>query len=172
VDGATISWVSMPVPQMGPNLASGSIDAATQFVVGKPAIEAVSGGRKAVVLPFSDHLTDLYGNGLAVTRKAAADDPERVRRFNDAMLRGLRYAIDHPAEAGRIYARYQKLQPEAVAAAETTLMGPYVTDGAVPIGALSPERVTRNIAAIRDAGVIPAEFAPGDTVTFDFAPKG
>ena len=173
VDASKIKWVTMPVPQMGPNLAAGSIDAATQFVVGKPAIEAAAKGRKAVVLPFGDYLPDLYGNGLAVGKKAVAENPDRIRRFNDAMLKGLQYAIDNPAEAGKIYATHQKLQPEAVAAAETTLMGPYAkpsTGGAV--GALDAQRVARNIAVLRQANAIPADLKPEDAVSFDFAPKG
>jgi NitT/TauT family transport system substrate-binding protein len=173
VDGSKISWVSMPVTQMGPNLAAGSIDAATQFVVGKPAIEAAAKGRKAVIMPFSDYLTDLYGNGLAVGKKAVAEDPDRVKRFNDAMLKGLQYAVEHPAEAGDIYAKHQKLQPKAVATAETTLMAPFVKSSAsgAAVGALDPQRVARNIAIIQGANVIPAAIQPGDVVSFDFAPK-
>jgi NitT/TauT family transport system substrate-binding protein len=171
VDGSKIQWVNVPAQQMGQNLAAGSIDAATQFVVGTPGIEAAAKGRKAVVLPFSDFLPDLYGNGLAVGAKSAKDDPARIRRFNEAMLKGLAYAIDNPAEAGQIYAKYQKIQPQPVAAAEVTLMGPYVKGGAA-VGALDVQRVTNNIAVIKDAGVIPNAVKPEDVVSFDLAPKG
>lgn len=173
VDGSKINWVSMPVTQMPANLASGSIDAATQFVVGRPGVEAAAKGKKAVVLPFSDYLTDLYGNGLAVTKKAVADNPDKVKRFNDAMLKGLQFAVDNPAEAGKIYAKYQKLQPEVVAAAENTLMVPYVKSsaGGASVGALDAQRVARNIAIIQGANVIPAAIKPEDVVSFNFAPK-
>ncbi|GAA4688238.1 ABC transporter substrate-binding protein [Phytohabitans rumicis] len=170
VDGSKIQWVNVPAQQMGQNLAAGSIDAATQFVVGTPGIEAAAKGRKAVVLPFSDFLPDLYGNGLAVSAKSAKDDPDRIRRFNQAMLKGLAYAIDNPAEAGQIYAKYQKIQPQPVAAAEVTLMAPYVKGGAV-VGALDLDRVTKNIAVVKDAGVIPTAVKPEDVVSFDLAPK-
>jgi NitT/TauT family transport system substrate-binding protein len=169
VDGSKIQWVVVPVQQMGQNLATGSIDAATQFVVGKPGIEAAAKGRKAVILPFSTYLTDLYGNGLAVSKKALAGNPDRVKRFNDAMLKGLAFAVDNPAEAGQIYAKYQKLQPAPVAAAENTLMAPYVKASAV--GALDAQRVARNIAIIQGAGVIPNTINATDVVSFDYAPK-
>lgn len=172
IDGSKIRWVVVPVAQMGPSLASGAIDAATQFVVGKPGVEATAKGRKAVVLPFSNYLTDLYGNGLAVSKRSLAADPDRVKRFNQAMLKGLMYAMEHPDEAGRIYAKYQKAQPAPVAAAENTLMAPYVKSsaGGAAVGVLDPGRVARNIATIQGAGVIPHAITPTDVVSFDYPP--
>ncbi len=173
VDTSTVQWVALPAQQMGPGLAVGRVDAATQFVVGVPAVEAAVQGREAVVMPYSDILPDLYGNGLAVTTQALKDDPDRVQRFNDAALKGLRYAIEHPAEAGTIYAKYQKLQPLPVATAEIKLMAPYVRPrpGAT-IGALDPEQVKRNIAVLKQAGAIKTNFKPDDVIAFDLAPKG
>jgi NitT/TauT family transport system substrate-binding protein len=172
VDASKIRWVVVPVAQMGPSLASGAVDAATQFVVGKPSIEAGAQGRKAVILPFSTYLNDLYGNGLAVSKAALAANPDRVRRFNQAMLRGLAYAVNHPDEAGQIYAKYQRLQPAAAAAAENTLMAPYVLSsaGGTAVGALESQRIARNIAAIQGAGVIPNTITPTEVVSFDYPP--
>jgi NitT/TauT family transport system substrate-binding protein len=174
LDASKVQWVVMPAQQMGQGLAAGSIDAATQFVVGRPAVEAAAKGRKAVVMPYSDVLVDLYGNGLAVTTKAAKDDPDRVKRFNQAVLKGLAYAIENPAEAGQIYAKYQKLQPQPVAAAEVELMAPYVRPGSpgAAVGGLDEQRVARNIALLRGAGAIPTAVDPDDVVAFEFAPKG
>ncbi|MFI5893975.1 ABC transporter substrate-binding protein [Actinoplanes sp. NPDC051513] len=172
VDATKIKWVSMAPAQMPQNLAAGSIDAATQFAVGKPAVENAAKGRTAVIMPFSTYLTDLYGNGLAVTKKAMADDPKQVQAFNAAMLKGLQYAMEHPDEAGDIYAKYQKLQPARVAAAETTLMKPYVQSAnSGGIGTLDRQRVVRNIALIQSAGIIPAGLSPDDAVTYEI-PSG
>jgi NitT/TauT family transport system substrate-binding protein len=171
VDAKSIKWVNMPAQQMAQNLAAGTIDAATQLVVGAPAIEAAAKGQKVVVLPLSDHLPDLYGNGIAVGRAAATDQPERVRRFNEALLKGLADAIADPAEAGRVYAKYQKIQPPAVAAAEVRLMVPYATGGAA-LGALDEARMTRNVELVHGAGAMPKVVKPADVVSFDLAPKG
>lgn len=172
VDSAKVTWVNMPAQQMGQGLAAGTIDVATQFVVGQPAIEATANGRKAVVLPFSDYLADLYGNGLAVSRQSLQENPDRVRRFNQAMLKGLAYAIEHPDEAGAIYAKYQKLQPEKVATAETSLMAPYVhTDPEAPVGAIDEQQIARNIAILQGAGIIPPGVSPRDVVSFDMVSK-
>ena len=125
------------------------------------------------MLPYTDYLTDLYGVGLGVTKKAKSENPDRVRRFNDALLKGLRDAIENPAEAGKVYAKYQKIQPEPVAAAENQLLVPYVKSAStgVAVGALDAQRVARNISILQGAGVIPAAFAPEEVVSFDLLPK-
>lgn len=173
IDEKNIKWVNIPLEQHPQNLGAGTVDAATQFAVGKPGIDRVAKGREVTVLPYTDYLTDLYGVGLGVTKKAKSEDPERVRRFNDALLKGLRDAIENPVEAGTIYAKYQKIQPEPVAAAENKLMVPYVksaASGAV-VGGLDSQRVARNIGILQGAGVIPAAFAPEDVISFDLQPK-
>ena len=173
IDESKIQWVNIPLEQHPQNLGAGTVDAATQFAVGKPGIDRVAKGKEVTVLPYTDYLTDLYGVGLGVTKKAKTENPDRVRRFNDALLHGLRDAIENPAEAGKIYAKYNKIQPEPVAAAENTLMVPYVKSaaGGAAVGALDPQRVARNIGILQGAGVIPAAFAPEDVVSFDFQPK-
>ena len=173
IDAKTVKWVIMPPQEMGKGLASGSIDAATQFVVGKPAVElaAKPTGKTAVVFPFSDQLVDLYGNGIAVSKKSLRDNPDRVKRFNAAMLKGLQYAIDNPAEAGQIYGKYQKLQPVPVATAEVSLMVPYVKAANTPIGSLDEQKIARNIAVLQGAGAIPAGLNAKDVISFDYVAK-
>ncbi|MCW6004519.1 ABC transporter substrate-binding protein [Micromonospora sp. CPCC 205371] len=171
IDESKIQWINIPLEQHPQNLASGTVQAATQFAVGKPGIEKAANGKKAVVLPYTDYLTDLYGVGVGVTKKAASENPDRIRRFNEALLKGLNDAINNPAEAGKAYAKYQKIQPEVVAAAENTLMVPYVKSGSVAVGTLDQQRVARNIAIIQGAGLIPTAIKPEDAVSFDLLPK-
>lgn len=170
VDAGKVTWVNIPAAQLPQALAAGTIDAATQFVVGRPQVENV-GRKKAVVLPYSDYLPDLYGNVIAVTPGFAERNPDLVRKFNEALVKGIRYAIDHPDEAGRIYAKHQKLQPAVVATAEVTLMKPYVQVDGAPIGALDRDRAARNISTLRGAGAVAATIDPDGLFSFDLAPK-
>jgi NitT/TauT family transport system substrate-binding protein len=171
VDGSKITWVNMPGQAIPASLAAGSIDAAVQFVLGTPAIERAAKGRKAVVFPYSDYLTDLYGTGVAVSKKTAQEKPDLVRKFNQAMLKGLAYTIEHPDEAGEIYAKTQKLQPAPVAAAEVRLLKPYVQVSGAPLGALDRERLARSIAILEAAGAVPAGVNIDEFISFDFLPK-
>jgi NitT/TauT family transport system substrate-binding protein len=171
ITGPAVQWVNIPAQQQPAALAAGQVQATTQFVVGQPQVENVAKGKKAVVFPYSDYLTDLYGNGLGVTKKTAQEKPDLVRKFNEAMLKGLAYVVDNPDEAGQIYAKYQKLQPAPVAAKEVTLMKPYTQVSGAPVGALSKERAARNIAILQGAGAIPGPVNPDDVFSFDLAPS-
>jgi NitT/TauT family transport system substrate-binding protein len=173
VDPTKVTWIATQPEALVPALQSGKVQAATQFVVGKPQVEkaAKEKGQSAVVLPFSDQLTNIYGNGLAVSKKLATENPDKVKRFNTAMLKGLQYALDNPDEAGKIYAKYQKTQPEPVAAAEMKLMIPYARTGGVTLGALDEQMATQNVAALQSGGAIPATINPKDVINFDIVAK-
>lgn len=174
IDPATVRFVPAAPPALPQLLVSGQVDGIGQFVVGKPLIEAAAKGREAVVLPYGDVLPDLYGNVLVTSKELAGDDPELVRRFSDALFKGLRYAIDHPDEAGEILRKYQPTQNAGVAAAELKLMAAYCEpDGFTgPLGAVEESRVSTIIELLGEAGVVPeGALSPDDLVTFGLVPR-
>jgi len=173
VDADKVTWVDgTPQTLMG-TLASGAVQGIGQFVVGKPTVETVAKGKEAVLLPYSDYLTDLYGNVLITSTKYAQENPEKVRKFTAALLRGLDAAITNPNEAGEILKKYVQTANPAAAAAELQLMAAFVrSDGSgVPVGALDGQRVARSIAILQGAGAIPAGMTPERIISFDLVPK-
>ncbi|MDG4795126.1 ABC transporter substrate-binding protein [Micromonospora sp. WMMD1082] len=167
-----ITWVANPVaPQHAVLLAQRRVEAISAFV---PAVEVIKSVVKEelTVLPFGDYVTDLHGSAIGVTDQTAQTRPDVVRRFNSALIQGLRYAIEHPDEAGEIYATQPetKGQPASAAVAELTTMKGYVQgNGQVPIGRFDQARVARNIAILRGAGEIPPGLTPLDIVAADLA---
>ena len=67
-------------------LAQHKVDAIGQFVVGKPTIEGIAKGKTAVVLPYSDYLPDLYGNGAPARDKS---DPSYRRPLTNLRERNI-----------------------------------------------------------------------------------
>lgn len=174
IDPAKVEFVPSPPPALPQLLAAGQVDGIGQFVVGEPLIEAAVKGREVVVLPYGDLVPDLYGNALVTSKDLATRDPERVRRFTDALLKGLVYSIEHPDELGRILKEHQPTQDAGVAGAEATLMGPYVKPSGYsgPLGDLTESRVEKIISTLVDAGAIPGgAVTPGDIVSFGLVPK-
>jgi NitT/TauT family transport system substrate-binding protein len=171
IDAAKVRWVTVAPAQLPTLLAAGKVDAITQLVVGKPAVQNAAKGRKPVTLPYSDYLTDPYGNALAVSTGTARERPDLVRRFRDAMLRGLTYAVDHPDEAGAIFAKHVSGYPARVAAEETALLAPYVrtVDGG-PLGGIDAARVARGVALLQSGGVISGPISPDEVVSFGLTP--
>jgi NitT/TauT family transport system substrate-binding protein len=173
IDASKVKFVNLPAPQLPGALASHTVDTIGQFVVGQPTIEKAAGGKKAVVLAYSDFINDVYGNVLVTTTKLAQQKPELVKKFTAALLKSLQYAVDHPDEAGQILHAHASTQDATVAAAELKLMKQYVNSSGsgAPIGAMDQQRVARSIALMQAANAIPAGLTPDRLVNFDLTPK-
>ncbi|HTF06870.1 MAG TPA: ABC transporter substrate-binding protein [Asanoa sp.] len=165
LDPKSVEFVQAKAENVQQFLAAGQVDAITQLVVGKPTVEAAAKGRPTVVLPYSDYITDLYGNGVGVSTKTLTERRDLVSKFNGALLRGLQYSIDHPDEAGQIFKEFNKQGNEKAAAAEMDLMKPYVLGG-TKVGAMDPQRVARSIAVLQGAGLMPDGVTPDGVVDF------
>jgi len=169
VDQAKIRWVNLPPPQLRPTLLAGTLDAITEIVIGRPAVEATA-GKPVTVLPYSNYLGDLYGNVLATTLSTAMGNPGIVKRFRDALLRGLAHAIAHPEEAGQVLAKHQPTYKAQAATAEVRATEPYVRSG-VGIGDIDEARVMQSISLLQGAGAIPdTGLRPADVVSLELVP--
>jgi NitT/TauT family transport system substrate-binding protein len=173
VDDTKVKWINNPAQTLIGTLATGKVAGIGQFVVGKPTVENVAKGKKAVVLPYSDYLQDLYGNVLITNTNYAKANPEKVKKFTGALLKGLADSINNPAEAGKIMTKYVPTANADGAAAELTLMEPFVRSAAagVPVGALDAERVARSIAILQGSGQIDPGLKPEQVIDFDLVPK-
>lgn len=167
IDPGSVQFVPAPPPALPQLLASGRVDAIGQFVVGKPLIAAVANGRNVIVLPYGDLLPALYGTVLMTSTKLARTDPEQVKRFSGALMRGLSYAAKHPAEAAQILAKYQPTQNTGVAQREVELLAPYVGTGD-EVGSIDRKRVAQSIEIL--ASAITKPVTPEDIVSFDLVP--
>ncbi|MEV4511623.1 ABC transporter substrate-binding protein [Dactylosporangium sp. NPDC049525] len=170
IDASKVQWVNAQPPQLPALLAGGQVQALSTFLIGSKGIEKAAGGKKAVILPYSKYLGDLYGNGIITTAKIAKENPDLARRFRDASLKAVKYSIDHPDEAAQILKKAQPAADITAAVGEITLMTPYVSSGAA-IGAMDQERVARAIATLQAGGLIPAGLTPDAVVDFGITPK-
>jgi NitT/TauT family transport system substrate-binding protein len=172
IDYKKVTWQNgTPQTLMG-TLGSRKVAGIGQFVVGKPTVEAVTKST-AVVLPYSDYLQDLYGNVLVTSSSYAQANPDKVKKFTAALLKGLQDSITNPTEAGTILHKYVPTQNAQAGAAELTLMGPFVKSEAsgVPVGALDSQRVARSIAILQGSGQIQPGLTPEKVIDFNLVPK-
>ena len=163
----SVKFIPAMPPALPQLLASGQVDAIGQFVVGEPLIAAVAAGRKVVVLPFRELLPELYGTVLMTPTELAKKNPDQVRRFSKALLRGLVYATSHPAEAAEILASYQPTQNKVVAQRELELLAPYIGAGDI-VGTIDRKRVAESLNILAAALKMP--MAPENIVSFDLVP--
>jgi len=173
VDAAKVKFVNGNPQTLFGTLAGHKVDGIGQFVVGKPTIETIAKGKTAVLLPYSDYLQDLYGNVLITNSQYAKDHPDKVKKFTGALLKGLDDAINSPDEAGNLLKKNVPTADPKAAAAELTLMAPFVRSEAsgVPVGALDSQRVARSIAILQGSGQIQGGLTPEHVISFDLVPN-
>jgi NitT/TauT family transport system substrate-binding protein len=101
IDASKVTIENVGFPVRDPMLQSGQVDAITglsfsSFVnlkaMGVPADDLV-------VMLMADYGVDLYGNAIIVNPKFAADNPEAVKSFLRALLKGLKDTVKNPARA-------------------------------------------------------------------------
>ncbi|MER5701356.1 ABC transporter substrate-binding protein [Micromonospora sp. NPDC002296] len=172
VDASRVTWQNGQAQELMGTLAAGQVDGIGQFVVGQPTIEAVT-KKKAVMLPYSNVMQDLYGNVLITSSKIAKEKPDMVKRFSAALIKGLEYALTNPQEAGDILKKNVDASNPAAAAAELQLMAGYVrsSNSGTQIGTLDSGRVAKSIAILQGAGQLKQNITPDQIIDFDLAPK-
>ncbi|MFC0526438.1 ABC transporter substrate-binding protein [Phytohabitans kaempferiae] len=172
IDYNKVDWQDGQAAELIGTLASGKVDGIGQFVVGRPTIAAVT-KKEPTFLPYSDYLTDLYGNVLATSTKNAKEKPEEVKRFTGALLKGLEYSLANPQEAATILKKYEPATVEAAAKAEIELMASFVRSAGSgeKVGTIDTQRVARSIAILQGAGQIPAGITPEQIISVDLLPK-
>lgn len=165
-DPSTVKWVDAASQQLPAVLASGKVDAVSQWVPAAPTIQAAANGRGTVTLPFGDYLTDLYGNVLISEKSLIDKNPGLVKRFRSALLKGLQYSVDHPEEAGKILNQDQAAVDPKTASQELVLMRPYVSAAAdrEPLGAMDETRVARSIALLQSLGLTQPGLTAGQVI--------
>jgi len=168
-DSSAVEFVAPPPPSFAALLAEGRVDAISQFVVARRSIERDAGPVR--VFAYADVLPELYGSGLGCSRQLVAEDPQLVRAFNRAALRGLQHAIGNPQQAGEMFAahaRHEGGQPAQVAAGENELLAPYVRAGdGLELGEFDPVRLAQSAGILRSFGVIEVPVRPDELVAVD-----
>ena len=101
IDAAKVTIENVGMPVREPMLAAGQVDAMTGFSFSS-YINLKDRGVPVddiVVMQMADYGVDLYGNAIIVNPKFAADNPDAVRAFLRAFMKGLKDTIKDPAAA-------------------------------------------------------------------------
>ncbi|TDD16135.1 thiamine biosynthesis protein [Kribbella turkmenica] len=174
IDPASVKFVPSPPPALPQLLASKKVDGIGQFVVGVPLVEKAA-KKKAVTLSYGEKLPDLYGNAIITRTDLAKDHPDQVKKFTEALLKGLQDTIEDPAAAAEILKKHVPQTDVDVATEELRLMAKFVKPNPNDtLGAVDPDRVQTIIKLLDDAKAIKPAGAVklADVVTVDLAPKG
>jgi NitT/TauT family transport system substrate-binding protein len=101
IDDSTMKFENVGFPVREPMLAQGEVDAVFGFSISS-YINLKSRGVPAddiVVLLMSDYGMDLYGNAIIVSDKFAKENPEAVKGFLRAIVKGVQDTVKEPGNA-------------------------------------------------------------------------
>ena len=115
VDSKTLKVVNIDAASRVPMLAAGKVQSIDQFLMSEPAIRRAVTTAKPVCLFAGDYGLEIYANSLGVSEDFLAKNPEVVKKFTRAALKGWKDALANPEEAAKIEIQYVKaLDPQIV----------------------------------------------------------
>lgn len=142
-------------PQTLPSLlATGSVDAIGQFTVGVPTLQKAAGGRKVRTFRYAQYFTGLLGNGVVTTDSRIQSNPTQVRRFTQALLKGLSWSMQNPGKAGHIMQKYVPIVDPVTAGNELRILRFFVRNKctrANGIGYIDVQKVKSTASIVRNA---------------------
>jgi NitT/TauT family transport system substrate-binding protein len=146
------------------------VDALSTFLLSQTALKTIT-GKDVVVMPYSQYLSDLFGNAIITSPDTIATKKDLVQRFVKATMQGLQYTVDHPDEAAQILNKAVPTSAVPAAVGEINAMKPYVTPAnGAPIGHIDQARLERGITILQGAGLMPAGLTPDKVADFNFVP--
>jgi NitT/TauT family transport system substrate-binding protein len=108
LDPSTLRVVNIDGAARVPMLAARKVQAIDLFVMSEPGIRRAVKDAEPKCMLLGDHGLDIYANGIGVTDDFLQKNPEVVRGFVRAALRGWKDALANPEEAAKLQVQFVK----------------------------------------------------------------
>ncbi|MBU0622610.1 MAG: EAL domain-containing protein [Gammaproteobacteria bacterium] len=152
------------------SLIGGRIDAMSGYITDEPYYLDKAGVSYQLYTPRSGGI-DFYGDNLFTTEQQIKDYPQRVQAFQEASMRGWKYAMAHPEEAiDLILTKYSRRQTRPRLQFEARNMAPLIQAELVDIGYMNPGRWKHIADTYADLGLLPGNF-PLQSFLYDPHPQ-
>jgi PAS domain S-box-containing protein len=150
------------------DLAAGRLDVAPGFTISAGWLAREYGLNLTALRPAT-YGVDFYGDAIFVNRRWIERDPELVRRFVAASLKGWQYALIQPEEvADRIARELPRTVPIRDAQAfnrfQIEPVRRLINFPVAELGNINPARWARMHAALKEAGLIAGSIAAADLI--------
>jgi NitT/TauT family transport system substrate-binding protein len=108
LDPSTLKVVNIDGAARVPMLAARKVQAIDLFVMSEPGLKRAVKDAEVKCFLLGDHGLDIYANGIGVKDDFLQKNPQVVRGFVRAALRGWKDALANPEEASKIQVQYVK----------------------------------------------------------------
>ncbi len=171
IDASKVTWVVAGSDALPGMLSLGRVDGIGQYTVGEPLLKKAAEPKDIVQLAYADVGLDYYGSGIIAMDSTLQSNPDMVRRFVAATLRGLKDAMANPKEAGEIMHKYHRQVDESIASAEIVKVGQLATVPGAALGSIDSARVQRTIDIVAGAYTLKNAVKSEDIFVPGFVPK-
>lgn len=168
IDASKVTWVTADAAALSSLLATKRAAGIGQFLVGEPLVEKATAPNHVTAFTYKDAGLNFYSNGLIASEETIAKQPDTVRGFVRATLKGMKDAFANPAEAGTIMNKYQKQIEPAVIEGETKLVEKLAVVPGQPLGKIDPARVAQTVDVVAKYFTLNAPVDPKDVAVTSF----
>lgn len=167
---AEINMIDMPVASMVPALLQGQVDAVLGSIDAYQ-IQAEAQGAQLDVYRFADHGVPTVSTSIFVANDYLKSNPDVVRKFIAASLKGWVFAIDNPEKAIKDLKQVFPEVNEKLAAAELAAIRPlFCSGGAKYIGKAEDALWSKSQDLLAEVKLLPAGQDPKTYYTNDYLP--
>ena len=165
-----VNMIDMPVASMVPALLQGQVDAVLGSIDAYQ-IQAEAQGAQLDVYRFADYGVPTVSTSIFASNDYLKSNPEVVKKFIAASLKGWSFALDHPAEAVKDLKKVFPEVNEKLAAAELAAITPlFCSGGAKYIGKAEDALWTKSQELLAEVKLLPAGQDPKSYYTQDYLP--
>src|SRR4051794_5662873 len=165
-----INMIDMPVASMVPALLQGQVDAVLGSIDAYQ-IQAESQGAQLDVYRFADYGVPTVSTSIFASDSYLKENPDVVKKFVAASLKGWGFAIDHPDQAIKDVKKVFPEVNEKLATAELAAITPlFCSGGAKYIGKAEDGLWTKSQELLSEVKLLPAGQDPKIYYSSDYLP--
>jgi NitT/TauT family transport system substrate-binding protein len=175
LDASKIRVINVDPAGTPPALITGQVPAIAGFVQGQAPSVEIRGNIKTRVFWFADCGVNAVSNSIVVHNDLIKEDPELIRAFVLASLKGFIWGRQNPDEMIAITKKFSPAIEPAIARREAELSwNTWVTPSTVgkPLGWSSDKDWDETVSVLKQYGGVTTPLEPRQIYTNDFIPTG
>lgn len=175
IDADKVRVVSIDPAGTPPALITGQVPAIAGFAQGQAPTVEIRGGKKVRVFWYADCGVNAVSNGIVVHNDFLKEEPELIRSFVAASLKGFLYARAHPDELVAAVKAFSPTVEPAIILREAELSWhTWVTPNTAgkPLGWMSDKDWEATVHALKQYGGVTAPLTAAQLFTNEFVPTG
>jgi NitT/TauT family transport system substrate-binding protein len=175
LDASKIRVVNIDPAGSPPALITGQVPAIAGYAQGYvPSVE-IRGNKKARILWYADCGVNAVSNGIIVHNDLVKEDPELIRAFIAATIKGFLYGRGHLDELTATVKKFSEATVPAISRREAELsFNTWVTPNTAgkPLGWMADKDWQETVTVLKQYGGVTAPLEAGDLYTNEFVPTG